>query len=391
MVKTGLEVLLSKFPQELKGKRIGILCHAPSITRDYEHISEVFFSREDCRLTALFGPQHGVHGQTQDNMIEWTSTLHPEFGIPLFSLYGEHRKPGPEMLRNIDTLIIDIQDVGTRIYTYVWTMKLCIEACSEAGIPIWILDRPNPASVIDFDGPVLKDEYFTFVGGAAIPLCHRMTSGEIALWLKEKYYPGSDLHIVWMEGWHRRMQYHETGLPWVIPSPNMPTASTTIVYPGTVLIEALNMSEGRGTTIPFELFGAPFINSAKLKKNLQGRNLPGCAFRVHDFIPTFHKFSGQTCHGLQLHVTDIRIFRPVETALHIFDAVIETSDEGSLSFIPPPYEYEKKLMPFDILSGDSKMRECLISRSESQNETDRWKAETEIFKKEFRDLARYSE
>jgi uncharacterized protein YbbC (DUF1343 family) len=254
---------------------------------------------------------------------------------------------------------------------------------------VWILDRPNPASVLDFDGPVLKDEYFTFVGGAALPLCHRMTTGEIALWLREKYYPGTDLHIVWMEGWQRRMQYNETGLPWVIPSPNMPTAATTIVYPGTVLIEALNMSEGRGTTIPFELFGAPFINSVRLKKNLLGRNLPGCAFRVHDFIPTFHKFSGQTCHGLQLHVTDTALFHPVETALHIFDAVIETSSEGALTFIPPPYEYENVLMPFDILSGDNIMRECLTDRSSLENETDRWKAETESFKKEFRELARY--
>lgn len=389
MVKTGLEVLLANFPHELKGKRIGILCHAPSITRDFKHISEVFFTRDDCRLTALFGPQHGVHGQTQDNMIEWTSVDHPEFGIPLFSLYGEHRKPSLDMLKNIDALIIDIQDVGTRIYTYVWTMKLCIEACFEAGIQVWILDRPNPASVLDFDGPVLKDEYFTFVGGAALPLCHRMTTGEIALWLREKYYPGTDLHIVWMEGWQRRMQYNETGLPWVIPSPNMPTAATTIVYPGTVLIEALNMSEGRGTTIPFELFGAPFINSVRLKKNLLGRNLPGCAFRVHDFIPTFHKFSGQTCHGLQLHVTDTALFHPVETALHIFDAVIETSSEGALTFIPPPYEYENVLMPFDILSGDNIMRECLTDRSSLENETDRWKAETESFKKEFRELARY--
>ncbi len=220
-------------------------------------------------LTAVFGPQHGIHGQTQDNMIEWQSERHPVYNIPLFSLYGEHRKPTPEMLSEIDVLVIDLQDVGTRIYTYIWTVKLCMEACSEAGIPVWILDRPNPAGCLPFDGPVLKEDYFTFVGGASIPLCHRMTIGEMALWLKEKYFPKLALNIVWMKNWNRTMQYGDTGLPWVLPSPNMPSYQTTLVYPGTVLIEALNLSEGRGTTLPFELFGAPFINPEKLRKNLE--------------------------------------------------------------------------------------------------------------------------
>jgi uncharacterized protein YbbC (DUF1343 family) len=391
MVITGLDSLLSDFPAPLKGKRIGILCHAPSITRRFDHISDIFSSRNDCRLTTLFGPQHGIHGQTQDNMIEWQSTIHQVLRIPLFSLYGENRKPTPAMLENIDTLIIDIQDVGTRIYTYVWTMKLCMEACNEAGIPVWVLDRPNPASVIKCDGPVLSKDFFTFVGGASIPLCHRMTAGEIAVWLKDKYYPRCDLHVVWMKGWQRTMQYSETGLPWVLPSPNMPAYQTTLVYPGTVLIEALNLSEGRGTTIPFELFGAPFIDAEKLRKNLIKRNLSGCAFRVHDFIPTFHKFTGQHCQGLQLHVTDVRTFSPVETALHIFNAIMETTPEGSLEFLSPPYEYEYELMPFDILSGDSGMRECLANRRDLRIETDRWKSDMEGFHREFREIAFYKE
>jgi uncharacterized protein YbbC (DUF1343 family) len=389
MVITGLEALLENFPPALAGRRIGILCHAASITRNFDHIIALFHRRTDCSLSAIFGPQHGIHGQTQDNMIEWQSERHPVYNIPLFSLYGERRKPSPEMLSEIDALIVDLQDTGTRIYTYIWTVKLCMEACQEAGIPIWILDRPNPAACLPFDGPVLKKEYFTFVGGAAIPLCHRMTIGEIALWLMEKYYPATKLNIVWMNNWKRTLRYSVTGLPWVLPSPNMPSARTTIVYPGTVLIEALNLSEGRGTTLPFELFGAPFINAEKLKKYLDNRNLKGCAFRIHNYIPAFHKFAGELCNGLQLHVTDIEQFRPVETALEIFDAVIETSPPGALSFNPPPYEYENRLMPFDILSGDSEMRKCLMDRKDISIEKERWRAEIEDFASEFREIAYY--
>jgi uncharacterized protein YbbC (DUF1343 family) len=391
MVITGLESILGQFPGSLKGKRIGILCHAPSITRDFIHIADHFFGRNDCSLSALFGPQHGIHGQTQDNMIEWHSHKHPKFNVPLYSLYGEHRKPTPGMLSEIDILVIDLQDVGARLYTYIWTVKLCIEACTEASIPVLLLDRPNPIGRLPYDGPVLKKEYFTFVGGASIPLCHRMTMGEMARWIKEKYYPACKLEIIRMKNWKRASMYSETGLPWVLPSPNMPAESTAVVYPGTVLIEALNLSEARGTTIPFELFGAPFINSEKLKKNLDSRKIKGCAFRIHDFIPTFHKFKGENCFGLQLHVTDITGFRPVGTALEIFDAIIETSPPDSLKFNSPPYEYETKLMPFDILAGDSGMRETLINRDDIKSEQERWTSEIDLFRKEFADISFYTE
>lgn len=391
MVTTGLEVILEHFPASLKKKRVGILCHAPSITSDFTHITDLFFQRTDCTLSAIFGPQHGIHGQTQDNMIEWKSESHPRYNIPCYSLYGEHRKPTSEMLNEIDVLIIDLQDVGARLYTYIWTVKLCIEACSEKGVPILLLDRPNPIGRIGFDGPVLKKEYFTFVGGASIPLCHRMTMGEMALWIKEKYYPECNLNIAWMKNWRRSSLYSETGLPWVLPSPNMPTQQTAIVYPGTVLIETLNLSEGRGTTIPFELFGAPFIDSDKLKKNLDARNIMGCVFRIHDFIPTFHKFKGENCNGIQIHVTDINLFQPVGTALEIFDAIIETSPVDSLKFNLPPYEYEYKLMPFDILAGDSGMRESLLKRNNIRIEKERWASEIEEFRKEFLHIAAYPE
>jgi uncharacterized protein YbbC (DUF1343 family) len=391
MVITGLEVILNKFPVKLKGKRIGILCHAPSITRNFEHISDIFFGRKDCKMVALFGPQHGIHGQTQDNMIEWQSERHPVFNIPVYSLYGQHRMPTPEMLQGIDVFLIDLQDVGARLYTYVWTVKLCIEACTKARIPVWVLDRPNPVSKLPFDGPVLKKEYFTFVGGASIPLCHRMTIGELALWIKEIYYPFCELNIVWMKNWKRSSLFCETGLPWVLPSPNMPVVNTAMVYPGTVLIEALNLSEGRGTTIPFELFGAPFINSEKLKNNIDARKIKGCSFRIHDFIPTFHKYYGNLCHGMQIHVTDITLFKPVASVLDLLDAIIETSEPDALTFNLPPYEYEYNLMPFDILSGDSGMRELLIARKNVGIEKERWAHEIEEFRNEFRQIKVYSE
>ena len=391
MVITGLESVLNEFPHKLKGKRIGILCHAPSITKNFRHISELFFNRKDCSLTALFGPQHGMHGQTQDNMIEWQTQKHPLFNIPLYSLYGKHRKPTAEMLAGIDVLLIDMQDVGARLYTYIWTVKLCMEACDEAGIPVWLLDRPNPIAKLPCDGPVLKKEFFTFVGGASIPLCHRMTIGEMALWLKVKYYTGCELNVVHLQNWKRSSVFTDTGLPWVLPSPNIPTLHSALVYPGTVLIEALNLSEGRGTTIPFELFGAPFINSDRLIKNLGERHISGCAFRSHDFIPTFHKFAGQLCYGIQIHITDINDFRPVETALEIFNAIMETSEPGSLEFKMPPYEYEYNLMPFDILSGDSGMREIIISGGNLLIEKERWAHEIEEFRKEFRQVSIYSE
>jgi uncharacterized protein YbbC (DUF1343 family) len=391
MVTTGLESFLDNIPSYLKGKRVGILCHAASITRDFMHVIDLFHDLKEFRLSVVFGPQHGLHGQTQDNMIEWQSQRHPVYNIPLFSLYGKNRKPTPEMLEEIDALIIDLQDTGTRIYTYIWTVKLCLEACAEAGIPVVVLDRPNPIARLPLDGPVLKEEFFTFVGGACIPLCHGMTLGEMTQWIREKYHPSCDLKIVPMENWRRSLLYSDTGLPWVLPSPNMPTLQTAIVYPGTVLIEALNLSEGRGTTLPFELFGAPFINGEELRRNLKRRKIKGCAFRLHNYIPTFHKFCGELCNGMQIHVTDVDTFSPVETAVEIFDAIIETSSPEALIFNPPPYEYEHKLMPFDILSGDSGIRETLLKRGDIRAEKERWAIEIEEFKSEFKQFSLYAE
>ncbi len=390
-VLSGLDVVSRRMPSGLRDRRIGILCHSSSITSDFRFITEVFHRDSGSHLAALFGPQHGISGQTQDNMIEWESTTDPVLGIPVWSLYGEHRKPTPRMLEGLEAFVVDLQDVGARLYTYIWTVKLCMEACAEAGIPVYILDRPNPVARVQADGPVLLEEYFTFVGGASIPLCHRMTLGEMAIWIREKYLPGCELHVITMEGWKRDSLYRETGLPWVLPSPNMPSPESAMVYPGTVLAEALNISEGRGTVIPFELTGAPWIDSHKLLGELRSRKLPGCNFRIHDFIPTFHKYEGEYCRGIQIHVTDASSFRPVATALHLFDAVIKTSPLKSLQFKQPPYEYEYRLMPFDILSGDSRMREVLERGLSLADEISRWDVSIESFTAEFRQMALYEE
>jgi uncharacterized protein YbbC (DUF1343 family) len=390
-VQSGLDVVSRQMPSFLRGRKPGLLCHASSITSDFRYITDVFSRDSGCAPGALFGPQHGIFGQTQDNMIEWEGSIHPVLGIPVYSLYGEHRKPTPRMLEGLDSFVVDLQDVGARLYTYIWTVKLCLEACAGAGIPVYILDRPNPIGRLQCDGPVLKNDFFTFVGGAEIPMCHRMTIGEMALWIRDRYQPDCNLKIIAMECWKRDSLFRETGLPWVLPSPNMPTPETTLVYPGTVLAEALNLSEGRGTVIPFELTGAPYINGQKLLRDLRERKLPGCAFRIHDFIPTFNKYAGQYCRGIQIHVTDPHVYRPVATALHLFNAIMRTSTEGSLTFNPPPYEYEYRLMPFDILSGDSRMREVLQGGSSLSEEISRWDVENRSFTEEFREIAIYKE
>ncbi len=392
MTRSGLDIFLQKIPERLSCKKIGVICHAASITSSYVHILDAFIKCSSLKLGAIFGPQHGLFGQTQDNMIEWEGRYkHPVYNAPVYSLYGKTRKPTDDMLEGIDALIIDLQDVGARPYTYIWTVKLCMEACQEHGIPVWLLDRPNPIAALPFDGPVLDKDYFSFVGGAEIPLCHRMTIGEMAVLLKQRYFQTLDLHVIWMKGWWRDSLYHETGLPWVIPSPNMPSVNTAMVYPGMALFEGTNISEGRGTTLPFEIFGAPFITIETLKRNLDKRKIPGCIFREHDFIPTFQKWQGKQCCGMQIHVTEPRSFLPVFTAASIIEAVIQSSDKGAFKFKDPPYEYEYGKTPFDILSGDSQLRECLLQGESLKKQQGKWKKDTQSFVKLFNDTAYYPE
>jgi uncharacterized protein YbbC (DUF1343 family) len=390
MVKSGLDWFLGNIPAELKGKKIGVVCHAASITSTYMHIVDALVEQATCKIGAIFGPQHGLYGQTQDNMIEWEGAGALHHKVPVYSLYGKVRKPTPDMLAGLDALVFDLQDVGARPYTYLWTLKLCMEACGEQGLPLWVLDRPNPIGCLAFDGPMLRPDYFSFVGGAEIPLCYRLTIGEIALMLHRTYYQAADVHVVWMEGWWRNSLYSETGLPWVLPSPNMPTPDTAIVYPGMVLLEATNLSEGRGTTRPFELFGAPYLAIREFRRRLDGERLPGCVFREHEFIPTFQKWAGKSCNGMQIHVTDARAFRPVETAYAILSAARATAP-NDFSFRTDPYEYEREKMAIDILSGSGSFRKAVLASVPLAEMRHQWREETKPFIDLFRQVAHYPE
>ena len=392
MTKPGLDIFLKKIPKKISGKKIGIVCHAASITSSYIHILDAVKKQPYLKLGAIFGPQHGLFGQTQDNMIEWAGSYkHPVYNVPVYSLYGKTRKPTGTMLKGLEALIIDLQDVGARPYTYIWTVKLCMEACQKHNIPVWLLDRPNLIAALPFDGPILNRGYFSFVGGAEIPLCHRMTMGEMATLIKQRYFQSLDLNIIWMKGWWRDSLYSETGLPWIIPSPNMPSLNTAIVYPGMVLLEGTNISEGRGTTLPFELFGAPYINSKILKQNLAKRKIPGCQFREHNFIPTFQKWQNEYCNGMQIHVIEPRSYRAVFAAASVIEAVMQSSNKGSFEFKDPPYEYEYEKMPFDILCGDSQLRESLLEGRGLKKQQEKWKEEIQHFIKTFKDIAYYPE
>jgi uncharacterized protein YbbC (DUF1343 family) len=390
MVTSGLECFLENYPGKLKDKRVGVVCHAASVTSTYTHIIDALARHPACSLGAVFGPQHGLYGQTQDNMIEWEGSGQAIHHVPVHSLYGKERKPTPDMLVGLDALIFDLQDVGARPYTYLWTLKLCMEACSEKKLPLYVLDRPNPSACMNFDGPMLRPDYFSLVGGAEIPLCHRLTIGEIAELLRRTYYPSAEVHIVWMKGYWRNSMWGDTGLPWVLPSPNMPTPDTAVVYPGMVLLEATDLSEGRGTTRPFEIFGAPYINIRKFTECLDKNGMKGCLFREHEFIPTFQKWAGKSCRGMQIHVTDARVFRPVETAFAILSAAYVTAP-GDFSFRTDPYEYEREKMAIDILSGSDRFRKAVLAGAALADIRHEWKRERDPFVKVFNEIAHYPE
>ncbi|MFO7853170.1 MAG: exo-beta-N-acetylmuramidase NamZ family protein [Bacteroidota bacterium] len=387
MVTTGLDNFNRDVLPMIRNKKTGVVCHAPSISRRFEHIIDMVHHAASFELAAIFGPQHGLFGQTQDNMIEWEGYIHPRYRVPVYSLYGKTRKPTEEMLEKSEIMLIDLQDVGARPYTYVWTLKQCMEACARKNIPVMVIDRPNPIGGIKRDGALLKREFYTFVGGAEIPLCHGMTMGEMAQWINSKEDINCELTVIKMKGWQRAMTWHDTGLPWVLPSPNMPSVNTAMVYPGMVLIEALNISEGRGTTLPFELCGAPFLDIDKIITELDKMKIPGCAFRLHNFIPTFHKLSGEYCRGMQIHITDYDVYEPVYTAACIFKKINDIS--GELQFNDPPYEYEEVLMPFDILSGDSNLRKAISGNGSLNHERERWRYEIKEFNREFEEISLY--
>jgi len=359
MVRIGLEKIFDKkYFKALKGKRVGLIVNPASVDPLFAHAADLFFECGDFNLTTLFGPQHGIRGETQDNMIEWEGFRDPGTGLPCFSLYGETREPSPDMLKNVDTLVFDVPDVGTRIYTFIWTMALAMRACSKGGKEFVVLDRPNPLGGAAVEGNVLDQEFASFVGLYPIPMRHGMTVGELARMFNAEFGIGCDLTVVTMDGWEREMMFPDTGLPWVMPSPNMPTFDTAVVYPGTVIFEGTNVSEGRGTTRPFELIGAPWVDPRALVKTLNEAGLPGVVFRPCHFQPTFHKHAGEICAGIQIHATYPTTFKPFVTALHLLSA-IRAQDPDKFQWKQPPYEYEYKKLPIDVMLGTDAIRRCI--------------------------------
>jgi uncharacterized protein YbbC (DUF1343 family) len=383
LIKTGLDLLIKKWPKQFVSARIGLLLHPASVDSYLNHSADICISSGKCKVEALFGPQHGIRGETQDNMIEWSGFRDRKTGLPVYSLYGNTRKPSPEMLRNIDVMVIDLQDIGARYYTFIWTMALVMEACHELNKGMIILDRPNPINGIAIEGPVSELAYASFVGLKSLPVRHGMTIGEIAQYLKNIYYPNVDLHVIAMKGWKRDMWFDETGLSWVLPSPNMPTLETAAVYPGMCLLEGTNLSEGRGTTRPFEIFGAPFIDPDVLVKRLEEMRLPGAIFRPLHFLPTFQKHTGKLCGGAQIHITDRELFRPFKTAAAVLKIIYELYPK-KFRWNRPPYEYEDKLLPIDILAGKDRFRKDIEKGVSLKDMEKGWEKELMAFDNKIR-------
>ena len=346
--------MLAGGADHLRGIPCGLIAHPASVTPDLTFSADALLAA-GFDVRALFGPQHGARGEKQDNMVESEFYADPVTGLPVHSLYGDVRKPTPEMLHGLEAIIVDLQDVGVRVYTFVWTMALAMEACSEAGVRFVVLDRPNPIGCERREGPVLRRGFESFVGLHPVPLRHGLTLGELALWLNDVRGIGCELEVVPCEGLSRRMRWRDTGLPWVMPSPNLPTLDSCDVYPGMVLVEGTNLSEGRGTTRPFELVGAPYLDARTFAERLNRYGLPGVRFRPCHFQPTFQKHAGAMCGGVQLHVSDAHTFEPIRTAVALLIAAKELAP-AAFEWRAPPYEYEEALPPIDILWGHAGLR-----------------------------------
>lgn len=369
-IRTGLDFFEKDWPKTLKGARVGLLVHPASVNKKLKHAVSLFLKSKKIELKTLFGPQHGIYGETQDNMIEWEGFKDKYTGLFVYSLYGYSRKPEPSMLKDIDIMVVDLQDVGSRYYTFIWTIELCMQACMEMNKSVVILDRPNPIGGHLTEGTVLDMKYVSFVGQRPLPVRHGMTIGEICSYFRDEFYPSLDLHIIPMKEWKRKAWFDMTGLPWVMPSPNMPTLETATVYPGMCLLEGTNLSEGRGTTRPFEIFGAPFIEPEVLVKHFKEFKLSGVMFRPMFFQPTFQKHAGKLCGGAQIHIINRERFRPFKTGVAVLKAVHDLYPE-SFKWRQPPYEYETKKMPIDILAGIDRLRKD-IEKGESLERMEEW-------------------
>ena len=367
-VQSGLEVLVHRRLGLLRGQRFGVLAHQASVDARLDHAVDLLRDVRGARLAALFAPEHGLWGAAQD-LVPIAGEGDPLTGLRVVSLYGERREPTPAMLRGLDLLVIDLQDVGSRYYTYQWTTALAMRACARAGIRVLVLDRPNPLGGELIEGNVPDPAFASFVG--LYPLAARpgLTIGEVARYLQREHALGGHVDVVGMRGWRRSMLWEDTGLPWVAPSPNMPTPDTARVYPGGCLIEGTNMSEGRGTTRPFEWVGAPWLDAHAYAETLMAERLPGVVFRPARFRPTFQKWAGQVCGGVHIHVTERDRFKPFLTGLAVI-AVARRLAPRAFRWRKPPYEFEHRLLPIDILLGTDRIRHA-IERGQSLRSIER--------------------
>jgi uncharacterized protein YbbC (DUF1343 family) len=354
-IKTGLERLLEDQADCIRGKRLGLIANPSAVDRSLRHAVDLLHGCSEARLTVLFGPEHGLRGFAQDQ-IELEDETDRKTGLSVRSLYGPTRVPTRTMLDDLDAVVFDVQDIGSRYYTYIWTMAHAMEVCAESDVEMIVLDRPNPIGGELVEGNLIEDGYQSFVGLYPIPNRHGMTVGELARLFNEEFGIGCRLTVITMEGWSRSEWFDETGLPWIMPSPNMPSVETATVYPGACLIEGTNLSEGRGTTRPFEILGAPWVDPDRLVTELEKSELPGVLFRPLYFEPTFHKYAGRVCGGIQQHVSNRRTYRPLRTILAILK-VLRKHWPVEFAWRPPPYEYESIRPAIEILAGNGKVRE----------------------------------
>jgi uncharacterized protein YbbC (DUF1343 family) len=355
---SGLTILLQEPPAWAASARLGFLNHSASVGPDLTSARELVARCFPDRLKVLFSPQHGLLGEKQDNMIASADFADPVLNLPVVSLYGPRMEPPADALALVDVILVDLLDVGTRVYTFAATLAKVMEAAAPLGKKVVVLDRPNPIGGGQVEGNLLRPEWASFVGPYPLPMRHGFSLGELARYYNVTQKIGCDLEVISARGWRRNDYYDATGLPWVLPSPNLPTLDGAVVYPGQVLLEGTNISEGRGTTRPFELFGAPFLEPRRILAHLQGIELPGVILRTACFEPTFHKWAGELCRGFQLHVTDRQTFKPYYTTLVLLAAIRQLYPD-QFAWRQPPYEYETVRLPFDLLTGDSAIREGL--------------------------------
>jgi uncharacterized protein YbbC (DUF1343 family) len=376
-VRLGSDLLLAS--PRLRGARVAVVCNHASVDRRFAHIVDRLAAAEGVTLGAIFGPQHGFRSDVQDNMIETPHRDDLSRRVPIYSLYSETREPTAEMLRDVDVMVIDLQDIGARIYTYIYTMANCLRACGRHGVPVIVCDRPNPINGVDVEGALLMSGFESFVGLFPIPMRHGMTIGELATLFNQRFALGATLEVIRMDGWRREMYADAANLPWVMPSPNMPTLETAVVYPGTVLFEGTMLSEGRGTTRPFELVGAPWIEAERFAREMNALGLPGAFFRPAVFEPTFQKHARQTCGGCQIHVTDRAAFKPVLSGAALIQ-MFRKFDPQQFAWRQPPYEYEHEKLPIDILAGSDTLRRQIESGLAPQRIAESWRGDEEDFR-----------